>query len=89
MTPTTLICLGLVFFVTAVISVVTGGTSLITVHVMMQFGIDPHVSVATNMLALTFLSLGGDAPVPKVSNHSPSQIPTPFATSESDSCHRP
>jgi uncharacterized membrane protein YfcA len=50
------------FFLTAVISVVTGGTSLITVPVMMQFGLDPHVSVATNMLALIFLSLGGTLP---------------------------
>ena len=50
------------FFLTAVISVVTGGTSLITVPVMMQCGIEPHVAVATNMLALVFLSLGGTAP---------------------------
>jgi uncharacterized membrane protein YfcA len=62
MTPTALICLVSVFFLTAVISVVTGGTSLITVPVLMQFGIDPHVSVATNMLALIFLSLGGTLP---------------------------
>ena len=52
-------CLIAVFFLTAVISVVTGGTSLITVPVMMQFGIEPHAAVATNMLALIFLSLGG------------------------------
>ena len=52
----------IVFFLTAVISVVTGGTSLITVPVMMQCGIEPHVAVATNMLALVFLSLGGTAP---------------------------
>ena len=51
-----------VFFFTAVISVVTGGTSLITVPVMMQCGMDPHVAVATNMLALVFLSLGGTVP---------------------------
>src|SRR5208282_4796437 len=50
------------FFFTALISVVTGGTSLITVPVMMQLGIDPHVAVATNMLALIFLSLGGALP---------------------------
>ena len=51
-----------VFFFTAVISVVTGGTSLITVPVMMQCGMNPHVAVATNMLALVFLSLGGTVP---------------------------
>ncbi len=62
MTAAVLACLGVVFFFTAVISVVTGATSLITVPAMMQFGIDPHVSVATNMLALTFLSLGGALP---------------------------
>ena len=55
-------CLIAVFFLTAVISVVTGGTSLITVPVMMQFGVEPHVAVATNMLALVFLSLGGTMP---------------------------
>jgi uncharacterized protein len=51
-----------VFIFTAFISVVTGGTSLITVPVMMQLGINPHVAVATNMLTLIFLSLGGTVP---------------------------
>ncbi len=55
-------CLIIVFFLTAVISVVTGGTSLITVPVMMQFGIEPQAAVATNMFALIFLSLGGTLP---------------------------
>lgn len=55
----------IVFFLTAVISVVTGGTSLITVPVMMQCGVEPHVAVATNMLALVFLSLGGTVPFVK------------------------
>jgi len=55
----------IVFFLTAVISVVTGGTSLITVPVMMQCGIEPHVAVATNMLALVFLSVGGTVPFVK------------------------
>ena len=57
-----LFLLVVVFLFTAVISVVTGGTSLITVPVMMQCGMDPHVAVATNMLALIFLSLGGTLP---------------------------
>jgi uncharacterized protein len=56
------ICLLGVFLFTAFISVVTGGTSLITVPVMMQLGIEPHVAVATNMLSLIFLSLGGTVP---------------------------
>ena len=59
---TVFVCLIVVFFFTAVVSVVTGGTSLITVPVMMQCGVDPHVAVATNMLALIFLSLGGTLP---------------------------
>ena len=53
------VCLVGVFRFTAFISVVTGGTSLITVPAMMQLGIEPHVAVATNMLSLIFLSLGG------------------------------
>jgi uncharacterized membrane protein YfcA len=44
------------------VSVVTGATSLITVPVMIQLGIEPHVAVATNMFALIFLSAGGLAP---------------------------
>ncbi len=62
MTATALVCLITVFAFTAFISVVTGGTSLITVPVMIQLGIDPHVAVATNMLSLIFLSLGGTVP---------------------------
>jgi uncharacterized membrane protein YfcA len=52
----------LVFFLTSVISVVTGSTSLITVPVMIEFGIEPHVAVAANMMALIFMSLGGSLP---------------------------
>jgi uncharacterized membrane protein YfcA len=54
-----LILLILVFFLTALVSVVTGSTSLITVPAMIAVGIEPHVAVATNMLALVFLSVGG------------------------------
>jgi uncharacterized protein len=53
------ILLVVVFFLTALISVVTGSTSLITVPTMIAVGIEPHVAVATNMLALVFLSVGG------------------------------
>ena len=52
----------MVFFFTSVISVVTGSTSLITVPVMIALGIEAHVAVATNMLALTFMSVGGSLP---------------------------
>ena len=41
-----LLCLVAAFFFTAGISVVTGGTSLITVPVMLSFGVDPRVAVA-------------------------------------------
>jgi len=58
-----LLILAFVFFVTSIVSVVTGSTSLITVPVMIQCAIEPHVAVATNMFALIFLSLGGLAPL--------------------------
>ena len=51
-----------VFFLTSVVSVVTGSTSLITVPVMISFAIEPHAAIATNMLALTFMSVGGALP---------------------------
>ena len=51
-----------VFSFTSVISVVTGSTSLITVPVMIALGIEAHVAIATNMLALTFMSVGGSLP---------------------------
>ena len=61
--PTTkLIALIAVFFFTSMISVVTGSTSLITVPVMIQVGIEPHAAIATNMMALVFMSLGGTVP---------------------------
>ena len=62
MTTCGCIFLAAVFFCTAVISVVTGSTSLITVPVMLQFGFEPRIAVATNMFALIFLSLGGTLP---------------------------
>ncbi|MGV0104362.1 putative membrane transporter protein [Nostoc sp. DSM 114160] len=51
-----------VFFLTSVISVITGSTSLITVPVMFQLSIEPRIALATNMLALTFMSVGGTLP---------------------------
>jgi uncharacterized membrane protein YfcA len=57
-----LLILVAVFFLTSVISVVTGSTSLITVPVMIAVGIEPHVAVATNMMALIFMSAGGSLP---------------------------
>ena len=62
MPPGKLAILIAVFFFTSVVSVVTGSTSLITVPVMIALGIEAHVAVATNMLALTFMSVGGSLP---------------------------
>jgi uncharacterized membrane protein YfcA len=59
--PKLLILVG-VFFLTSIVSVVTGATSLITVPVMIALGIEPHIAVATNMFALIFLSAGGLTP---------------------------
>jgi uncharacterized membrane protein YfcA len=57
-----LVIVAVAFFLTSSISVVTGSTSLITVPVLIAFGIEPHVAVATNMLALVFMSAGGSLP---------------------------
>jgi len=52
----------IIFFLTSAISVVTGSTSLITVPAMLQFHIEPRTALATNMFALTFMSIGGTLP---------------------------
>jgi len=44
MHPAKLWLLVAVFFLTGIVSVVTGSASLITVPVMIQFGIEPHVA---------------------------------------------
>jgi uncharacterized membrane protein YfcA len=62
MTPLELAALITIFFVTSVIGVVTGANSLITVPVMLQFGVEPRTAIATNMLALTFMSVGATLP---------------------------
>jgi uncharacterized membrane protein YfcA len=51
---------------------------LITVPVMIQCGIEPHMAVATNMFALVFLSAGGLAPLWKGGELPGSRLP--FAT---------
>jgi len=57
-----LFTLAVIFLGASIISVISGSTSLITVPVMMAFGIAPHNAIATNMMGLTFMSLGGTAP---------------------------
>ncbi|MCW5318569.1 TSUP family transporter [Nostoc sp. KVJ3] len=62
MTTIQLLVLITVFLIASVISVITGSTSLITVPIMLQFGVEPRTALATNMLALTFMSVGGTLP---------------------------
>ncbi|MFN6487113.1 MULTISPECIES: sulfite exporter TauE/SafE family protein [unclassified Nostoc] len=62
MTSSQLLFLIAIFFLTSIISVITGSTSLITVPVMLQLSIEPRIALATNMLALTFMSVGGTLP---------------------------
>jgi uncharacterized membrane protein YfcA len=52
----------LIFFAISLVTVVTGSTSLIAIPVLLQFGIEPRTAVATNMLALALLSVGGMLP---------------------------
>jgi uncharacterized protein len=58
-----MIYLILVCFATSAISVVTGSTSLITVPAMLQLHVEPRTALATNMFALTFLSIGASLPL--------------------------
>jgi uncharacterized protein len=51
-----------VFLAASIISVISGSTSLITVPVMLAFGIEPHIAIATNMFGLTLMSVGGTLP---------------------------
>lgn len=51
-----------VFFLTSAVSMVTGSTSLITVPVLIQAGVEPQMAIATNMAALTLMSAGATLP---------------------------
>ncbi|GAA6623944.1 CmcJ/NvfI family oxidoreductase [Scytonema sp. NUACC26] len=51
-----------IFLLASIISVIAGSTSLITVPVMLEFGVEPCIAIATNMLALTLMSIGGTLP---------------------------
>jgi len=57
-----LLILAIIFLVTSIVGVVTGSNSLITVPVMMQMGIEGRTALATNMMALTFMSIGSSLP---------------------------
>lgn len=62
MSPLEHVILIVIFFITSAVGVVTGSNSLVTVPVMLQFGIDPKTAVATNMFGLTFMSMGASIP---------------------------
>ena len=64
-----------VFFFTSVLSVITGSTSLFTVPVMITLGVETHRAVATNMLALTFMSVGGSLPFMRANVIKPQKLP--------------
>jgi uncharacterized membrane protein YfcA len=74
-TVTKLLTLVVVSLLSSIVSVVTGSTSLITVPVMIAMGMDPRVAIATNMLALTFMSLGGSVPFVRRSSISGPLLP--------------
>lgn len=59
---TDIFSISIVLFITFIVSffsVSTGGTSLITVPILISLGMPPQNAVATNMFGLIFLSLGG------------------------------
>jgi uncharacterized protein len=62
MTFTSIVILIVCFLLASIVSVISGSTSLITVPLMLEFDIEPHRAIATNMLALTLMSLGGTIP---------------------------
>ncbi|BAY66169.1 hypothetical protein NIES22_62820 [Calothrix brevissima NIES-22] len=57
-----IILLAGIFFSASIVSVIAGSTSLITVPVMLEFGVEPRTAIATNMFALTLMSIGGTLP---------------------------
>lgn len=70
-----MVWLTVIFFLTSAISVVTGSTSLITVPAMLQFHIEPRMALATNMFALTFMSVGGTLPFLRSSDLNRKRLP--------------
>lgn len=62
LSPWALVVLAGVFFLTSAVSMVTGSTSLITVPALIQAGVEPQMAIATNMAALTLMSVGATLP---------------------------
>lgn len=54
----TLVLLSVVSFFAGIFAAITGGTSLLTVPVMMIAGMSARTAIATNMLVVTSLSMG-------------------------------
>lgn len=54
-----ILTISLVAFVVGIISVSVGGTSLITVPLLIWLGLPAKNAIATNMFALVFLSISG------------------------------
>jgi uncharacterized protein len=76
MTDMQLLALAAAFFLTSAVSVITGSTSLITVPLLLQFGIEPRTALATNMFALTWMSAGGALPFLRSSALDRRRLPT-------------
>jgi uncharacterized membrane protein YfcA len=53
----TLLAIAAVYFIVSIISVATGGGSLVQVPALIALGVAPRVAVATNMFAVTWMTL--------------------------------
>ena len=53
-----ILILVVIVFATSIVGAITGAMSLVNVPVLMMMGIAPRVAVATNMFAVTFLTIG-------------------------------
>ncbi|MUG93527.1 TSUP family transporter [Scytonema sp. UIC 10036] len=62
MSVSSILILAGIFLGASIISAIAGSTSLITVPVMLEFGVEPRIAIATNMMALTLMSVGGTLP---------------------------
>jgi uncharacterized membrane protein YfcA len=58
MPPLTLAVLSVVSLIAGIFAAITGGTSLLTVPVMLVAGMSAGNAIATNMLVITSLSIG-------------------------------
>lgn len=61
MTTGTLVALTILYFVVSVVSVVTGGGTLVQVPALIAFGMAPRAAVATNMFAVTWMTAAATA----------------------------